>query len=770
MLLLLAALAAASPTRLASTFDGACGADPDIAATPDGAWVGCPGGGATDKFTVISTRTWKETSLTACAGATGAAALTIVDGGWAFFTGCADGTVAEIEIGADGVVSSDVTIVADTGTGEPVVGVEADADGAGNFTLHAVLAGQVASFDLPGSASPQLLLTGRTGVEDTAFGSGSLLVVHGGDDVTRVASGAAIATADSLPIDLLDAWPLSTGQFYLADSTNGAVVLLSVTTFSSLATDAQSATAVAVDETEGWMLVGAGPEEALLYSYSSGTIGGSPETVAGATDLAEIATIEGYAFGARSDGAVLVLTDRPWIEIASISPDEAGEGDEVSITFTADIAGEYQVLLGEDLTLSENVVDMGTIEAGVETTVTFEATTQQLVEGENLVWVLVESDDELVGRATTELTFDAAPAAVGVELGFGDQSIEVAFTATEDEDVSSYQIYITTEAFTADAFDSGGPEFEQGAIRSPITVQTEPNQDVTKRIAPLTNGVTYYVGVRTTDANSQESLMSEVKSIMPELTDPAWNVEPGFCGVSGPVPGALGVGVALLALLRRRAGLVAAVAAVGLLATAPAAARERPTRTQNFQARYGLFTPADETVDAAFGGDGSGIFWLEYGWSSRFLEADLGAGLYTWTGSQIGAASGNVSSDDEQMSLVPVTLTATARLDFYDDQPLVPFGRIGADACFFDHTLEVADLSDEAESSVGARYGWHWAAGVGIRLDTLDQAGASKAEALWGIDDTWIVAEYRSTSLAMRDGDETDLSSHELSFGLKFDY
>jgi hypothetical protein len=51
----------------------------------------------------------------------------------------------------------------------------------------------------------------------------------------------------------------------------------------------------------------------------------------------------------------------------------------------------------------------------------------------------------------------------------------------------------------------------------------------------------------------------------------------------------------------------------------------------------------------------------------------------------------------------------------------------------------------------------------------VDRRAASRLEAVSGINDTFLVAEYRNT-LLVHGEDQLNLSSSEVSFGLKFDF
>jgi hypothetical protein len=656
------------------------------------------------------------------------------------------------------------------GTGA-VYGVESDGD-----YVYAVLSGtdgvaQVNLFNATTGAAPEnsgypASLSSGT-VYDTALANGVLYVTHG-DDLTQVTTSTGAAVSPALALagrNVEDIWPYSSSLLYLADTEAGDVVAYSPTLLEVAgitATAASSLGAIGFDPGGAWVALG-GPDEAWIYDFDGTLSVDHGTTIDGAGKIKEFATIPGYAFGATSDGNVLVLTDKPWVEIDEDALASFTDKDSVSISFTSDMAGTYTLeRIDAD---SVKSLATGDVEAGVATTAEFEADGDDWIEGDNKVVVTVAAGTSAVGSDAAIVHYNTRPHAVDPTVTGGDGRLVVKFDE-KDDDIDFYDIYISTTPFTADDFATGGPGYEgPDDVTSPIEVDAPDGDSVKKTLSDLTNGQTYYVAVRSTDLDGLESPMSDVQTAMAEYTTrytERAGIEPGFCGFSGRLPGLLGVALAGVALARRRAK-AAAIVAGALVVAAPAQAREKVDRTQNVQVRYGRFTLTDDSLGDAFTDAGSNILWAEYGWSSRFLEANLGSGFYSVDGYQIGQMTGDKSADSETLTLVPVALTATLRLDILDEQFLVPFARIGADYWIWSDKAYVASGSDEDETELGGRFGWHWAAGGAIRLDDLDRAGASKAEQYWGIDDSWLVVEYRSTSVE-------DFDSHDISLGLKLDY
>jgi uncharacterized protein (TIGR03382 family) len=272
--------------------------------------------------------------------------------------------------------------------------------------------------------------------------------------------------------------------------------------------------------------------------------------------------------------------------------------------------------------------------------------------------------------------------------------------------------------------------------------------------------------------------MSDVQSETPEETYSATDLagEEGgyFPGCSTTRPGAAGLwGLALtgVALLRRRRNVAAAVGLLALVSV-PTPARaasddgESP-RTMNLQLRYGPSTVVEPYVQQIFGED-SEILWFEYGYASRFVDANVGVGFWQEMGFRQ-TADGRTSDEHDMFTMVPLTLSLTGRLDLLDEQPIVPFGRVGLDYWMWRENWYVEDPTTTTSERAGGKYGWHYGGGLLFLLDALDRRSASRLEATTGINDTYIAAEYRQTNLVHGD-QQVNLSSSEVTFGLKFDF
>ena len=332
----LIAAALAAPDHVAATWK--VGSDVrDVIVTEDAAFAAWVDGGA-GTLTVLDAGMFESSIYTACTDARGVTATGDSDSGYSFFVGCGDGSIVVVDVTPEGT-GTIRTDLWSAGSGQ-VYALEND-----GTDLYVVLADgdstivQALSIT-DGSAVdgwPVTLLANE--VEDSALYGGYLVVSHGTEKVSKVVTSSPEALLPSGSLGTrtyTDVYPYaSSTALYLADTGGGLVrfQLADSDYVSSLTAVADTITAVALDEDEGWMLLGAG-DEALVYDFSGGP--GEEIDSFAAADLVEIAVVPGYAFAATEAGEVLVLTDAPWVTVDSLSPSSAISGDEVSLTFDSD--------------------------------------------------------------------------------------------------------------------------------------------------------------------------------------------------------------------------------------------------------------------------------------------------------------------------------------------------------------------------------------------------------------------------------------------------
>ncbi len=262
-----------------------------------------------------------------------------------------------------------------------------------------------------------------------------------------------------------------------------------------------------------------------------------------------------------AEGAVLVLSEGPWVEITSVSPEQAYEGDTVTVTFTVDEDADYELLLGGDIDGSGESISgaSGDASAGVPVEVGLEAT--DLDEGENRLFVFATASGA-TGRDSDTVFVDTPPDSLaGLELGFGDGKLLVRWLASDEADIDHYLVHFADSYFDEA---SGAPgytiEGEGWVNSSPASAEHgEPGEQLSYTLEGLTNGVEYCVAVLAVDSGGQEGPWTETLCDEPEATVGAGDGL-GYCGTCSSRPGratgalAPALLLASLALRRTRRG------------------------------------------------------------------------------------------------------------------------------------------------------------------------------------------------------------------------
>jgi len=514
----------------------------------------------------------------------------------------------------------------------------------------------------------------------------------------------------------------------------------------------------------------------------------------------------GYVIGGTNGGDFAVFSRAPWIGTLELSPDNGVSGTEISYAFSSDGPGDWTVQAGGSRTEqpSGDEVASGTLtDAGeVDGTFTIPAS---LEEGENIVWAFVtDPDTGERGYAAASLTVDNAPEKVVLrdgDVGFADGGLRVTIRLLDANDIEAYDVYVSDTSFSAEDFPSGGPETTLLGKTYPRTVTPPDDAGDTMQItvSPLDNGTTYYVAIRARDTGGAEGEMSRVVDGTPQSTCTAAECagDPGGCqkdanvgcattGSGGmlAISGLLG----LAAVRRRRRASMAALAPlamVGLLAaSAPAHAQDAQPANPfsaitdkditpawvNVEASYGSFTFVDDNIRAVHGNT-AGIFRLEVGAQLfRYVEFDLGLGYLGPKGNTV-TDSGVQSAEEVRLKWLPMNMALTGRIHILDEQPIVPYARIGLDMVFWRQVKLDSDSKPLTTTRInGSKRGWHWGAGANILLDLFMPRRASMLEANTGINDTWLFVEYRRQYINGSTANPLDFGGWNVSAGLKLDY
>lgn len=155
-------------------------------------------------------------------------------------------------------------------------------------------------------------------------------------------------------------------------------------------------------------------------------------------------------------------------------------------------------------------------------------------------------------------------------------------------------------------------------------------------------------------------------------------------------------------------------------------------------------------------------------------------GIWSVDGGLKSAGSSETTSDKTELVLYPMSLEASYYLDAFSAYfPIIPYGRIGADYCVWD----IQDGAGETSSFVyqtpdgqaeyeafGATQGWHYAIGVQLLLDALDERTADAFERDAGVRNTYLGVEFRKTQLDdFGSAQSLRLGGKSLNFGLFID-
>ncbi len=768
ILLLLPALAADRlAERLGSETQGGFGEISDLVSTEDGAWVGFPDGAG--NFHVLSTATWNVADVAACSGTRGAAVRTDSDDIHWFYTGCSDGSVAVIRVSG-----SSISLNGTLALGETAIKA-VETDGTLVYGIYGEDSLSAKAVNLQGEVQEGWpVILGINQLEDTVL-SDTILVALAGDgrferlDISSKATATILSDLSTLRF--ADAWDLGSGVVYLADhaGTVGYVNSANLATYQGSLRVGNDATAVAVGSDRAYISV---DDQSCRYTVSGTIIGEEEVCIPEAGNIEEYALIDGYSIGATEVGELLVFTDRPWVEVLDVSPTATADGDSFTLKFTADQAADWELRLGGDQSGNGTLLDDGSLEAGAEVERSY-TVDDRYAEGSNHLWVFVGQGTR-IGHDVGLVSVNNPPGAVDLSLGFGNQSVSVQFPTLPDEDIANYQIYLTTTPFSAEDWPTGGPEFDgpdKGVDLDPLTPGT--GSRITHTIYPLTNNTTYYVAVRATDVTGLEGPMSEVKSATPQESFGAAELagdEGGFCGTAMAPSMGLGLLGGLAVALRRRRALVLGLGLLVVPGLAEAKPRDKESpKSSTVALRYGPVTINDETMADIYGTSDHEMLRFEYGLTSNFIEGTFGLGFYQELGFKL-TGDGDATDEHVMMTIWPMNIDVVGRLDILREQPLVPFARVGVDAWLWNENWgsKLPDSTVPAEHVGGGKFGWHYGFGGMILLDSLDRKTADRVEANTGINDTFLVGEYRSTQMFSKTG--LDLGSTEISIGLKLDF
>lgn len=205
------------------------------------------------------------------------------------------------------------------------------------------------------------------------------------------------------------------------------------------------------------------------------------------------------------------------------------------------------------------------------------------------------------------------------------------------------------------------------------------------------------------------------------------------------------------------------------------------------EVRYGLLNYDSEILTDIFGDNGQQLFLMDVGTSMfRIFDVGVGFGRSKAQGYLL-AADGSVSSEIDELRVLPLSGYITGRAHLWHEQLLIPFAGYGMDYWLWKETWggeDTTDTSSDTSSSDtteidtstviseqktlnGGKKGTHYRFGVEILLDKFDRVGESKLYNNFRIEDTYLVIEHRVYDVGesgfVFDGTAT-------TFGFRFHY
>lgn len=175
-------------------------------------------------------------------------------------------------------------------------------------------------------------------------------------------------------------------------------------------------------------------------------------------------------------------------------------------------------------------------------------------------------------------------------------------------------------------------------------------------------------------------------------------------------------------------------------------------------------------------------FQGEFVWNWYLLDTigKIGVGAHVGYSSATGTVQTTTEGSEGEapgetsFSIVPFRLSVLYRYDYsaiHHGIPLVPVLKAGLD--YYLWSFEDADgktSSFQGNAGSGGKAGWHASAGLNLLLDVIDPASAAYLDMSWGVNNSYIFAEYMITRIDGFGGDGLDLSDDQWMFGLAFEF
>jgi hypothetical protein len=208
-----------------------------------------------------------------------------------------------------------------------------------------------------------------------------------------------------------------------------------------------------------------------------------------------------------------------------------------------------------------------------------------------------------------------------------------------------------------------------------------------------------------------------------------------------------------------------------------------------FELRFGPYMPdIDSEFDGArrpyqdFYGDGARLITqteFDYEILHRFGTVAVGAGLGYFSASEtapVGSGTGLPSIDKSTLKIIPVSVSAIYRFDYFLETrrfPLVPFGKLGLDWAYWQITDGNDEIATDGQGGTGrgGTLGWHAAAGLQFALDFIDPDAARDFDSDLGVNHTSLIFQFTYADISgLGMSDRLHVGDTNWSLGLMFQF
>ncbi|UCD85585.1 MAG: outer membrane beta-barrel protein [Deltaproteobacteria bacterium] len=161
----------------------------------------------------------------------------------------------------------------------------------------------------------------------------------------------------------------------------------------------------------------------------------------------------------------------------------------------------------------------------------------------------------------------------------------------------------------------------------------------------------------------------------------------------------------------------------------------------------------DPVYELIYGSDKGFLFEFELGWQILdllgILGVDAGVGYFQQTGNGlvvpetfIDPENWEKSNEEYVFRIVPAEVSIVYRLVYFKNQVIVPFVKGGVDYYYFRESRK-----DGEEVFDGGKWGYHFSGGGQLLLDYFDLKHANKMDTDYGINNTYLIFEYRKAEV-----------------------